>query len=83
MFRQLRSLVQQQPTMLESVLQQVGTSNPQLAQLITNNPDQFLRLLSEGEDGDGGALPPGAQQISVSEEERDAIERVGVVHPTA
>ena len=26
--------------------------------------------------GEGGPLPPGAQQISVTEEERDAIERL-------
>jgi len=68
--------VQQQPQMLESVLQQVGASNPQLAQLIASNPEQFLQMLSEGEEGEGVPLPPGAQNISVTEEERDAIERV-------
>lgn len=74
-FQQLRQVVQQQPQMLEPILQQLGASNPQLAQLIAQNPDQFLSLL--GEDGDDDApLPPGAQAISVTEEERDAIERV-------
>jgi len=61
--------------MLEPILQQVGAGNPQLAQLIGENPDQFLQLLSEDVEGDG-PLPPGAQQISVTEEEREAIERV-------
>ena len=61
--------------MLEPILQQVGAGNPQLAQLIGQHPDQFLSLLSE--DGDNDApLPPGAQAISVTEEEREAIERV-------
>lgn len=74
-FQQLRQVVQQQPGMLEPILQQLGASNPQLAQLIAHHPDQFLSLL--GEEGDEDApLPPGAQTIAVSEEERDAIERV-------
>jgi UV excision repair protein RAD23 len=68
--------VQQNPQMLEPILQQVGAGNPQLAQLIGQHPEQFLQLLSE--DGDNDApLPPGAQAISVTEEEREAIERVG------
>ena len=46
-FQQLRQVVQQQPQMLEPILQQVGAGNPQLAQLITNHPEQFLQLLAE------------------------------------
>jgi len=74
-FQQLRQIVQTQPRMLEPILQQVGAGNPQLARLIGENPDQFLQLLSE-DTGDDTPLPPGAQEISVTEEERDAIERV-------
>lgn len=74
-FQQLRQIVQSQPRMLEPILQQVGAGNPQLAQLIGENPDQFLQLLSE-DTGDDTPLPPGAQEISVTEEERDAIERL-------
>ncbi|KAI6953556.1 hypothetical protein KC321_g16890, partial [Hortaea werneckii] len=74
-FQQLRQVVQQQPAMLEPILQQVAAGNPQLAQIITQNPEQFMQLLAE--DGDDDAvLPPGAQQISVTEEEREAIERL-------
>ena len=65
--------------MLEPILQQVGAGNPQLAQLIGENPDSFLQLLSE-DTGDDTPLPPGAQEISVTEEERDAIERVSLPH---
>jgi UV excision repair protein RAD23 len=46
-FQQLRQLVQQQPAMLEPILQQVAEGNPQLAQMIGQNQDQFLQLLSE------------------------------------
>lgn len=62
--------------MLEPILQQLGAGNPQLAQLIAQYPEQFLHLLSESASDDDAPLPPGAQQISVTEEERDAIERL-------
>ncbi|KAK7728730.1 UV excision repair protein rad23 [Cytospora paraplurivora] len=74
-FQQLRQVVQQHPQMLEPILQQLGASNPQLAQLIAQNPEQFLSLLGEAADDDA-PLPPGAQAIAVTEEERDAIERL-------
>ncbi|KAL7953559.1 XPC-binding domain-containing protein [Trichoderma compactum] len=74
-FQQLRQVVQQSPQMLEPILQQLGAGNPQLAQLIASNPEQFLQLLGEDAEDDV-PLPPGAQAISVTEEERDAIERL-------
>ncbi|KAJ5812506.1 hypothetical protein N7474_008807 [Penicillium riverlandense] len=75
-FQQLRQLVQQQPHMLEPILQQVAAGNPQIAQIIGQNSEQFLQLLSEELEDEEGSLPPGAQAISVTEEERDAIERL-------
>ena len=77
-FQQLRQIVQTQPRMLEPILQQVGAGNPQLAQLIGQHPDQFLQLLSEDADEDA-PLPPGAQAVSVTEDEREAIERVSLI----
>jgi UV excision repair protein RAD23 len=62
--------------MLEPILQQLGAGNPQLAQLIAQNPEQFLNLLGESAGDDDAPLPPGAQAIAVTEEERDAIERL-------
>ncbi|KAH8910103.1 UV excision repair protein Rad23 [Coniochaeta sp. PMI_546] len=75
-FQQLRQVVQQQPQMLEPILQQLGAGNPQLAQLIAQNQDQFLQLLGEPGGDEDAALPPGAHAIAVTEEERDAIERL-------
>lgn len=76
-FQQLRQVVQQQPQMLEPILQQVAAGNPQLAQIITQNPEQFMQLLAE--DGDDDVqLPPGAHQVPVTEDEREAIERVSL-----
>ncbi|KAJ9641819.1 UV excision repair protein rad23 [Coniosporium tulheliwenetii] len=75
-FQQLRQVVQQQPQMLEPILQQVGAGNPQLAQLIASHPEQFLQLLSE--EGDEDTRLP-AQTITVTEEEREAIERANQV----
>ena len=76
-FQQLRQIVQTTPQMLEPILQQVGAGNPQLAQLIQEHPEQFLQLLSEEADNDAPA-PPGAQEVFVTEEEREAIDRVSV-----
>jgi UV excision repair protein RAD23 len=75
-FQQLRQIVQQQPQMLEPILQQVGAGNPQLAAMIADRPEEFLRLLAEDQGDDDAALPPGAQAIQVTEEEREAIERL-------
>lgn len=70
--------MQQNPQMLEPILQQVAMGNPVMAQLIGQNQEQFLSLLSEELDDDelSEGLPPGAHAIHVTEEEREAIERV-------
>ncbi|KAI5790234.1 XPC-binding domain-containing protein [Geopyxis carbonaria] len=75
-FQQLRGLVQEAPHMLEPILQQVGQGNPQLAAMISSNPDAFLSLLSEGVEGDDDEAGPGMQTISVTPEEAQAIERL-------
>ena len=79
-FQQLRQVVQQSPQMLEPILQSLGAGNPQLAQLIGQNPEQFLQLLGEEVDEGDMAAPPGATQISVTEEEQAAIERVSATN---
>ena len=75
-FQQLRRLVQESPQMLEPILQQVGQGNPQLAALISQNPEAFLQLLSEGaSEGDA----PASIGISVTPEEAEAIDRVSLM----
>ena len=61
--------------MLEPILQQVGQGNPQLAALISQNPEAFLQLLSEGA-AEGDA--PASIGISVTPEEAEAIDRVSL-----
>ncbi|KAA8910877.1 XPC-binding domain-containing protein [Sphaerosporella brunnea] len=73
-FQQLRQLVQESPAMLEPILQQVGAGNPQLAALISQNPEAFLQLLSEGVEGEEGS--EGFNTISVTPEEAAAIDRL-------
>lgn len=52
-FEQLRQLVQNNPQVLPGLLQQLGQTNPQLMQLISQNPQAFLSLLRGGDGGAG------------------------------
>ncbi|WBW72123.1 Rad23-like protein Rhp23 [Schizosaccharomyces osmophilus] len=74
-FQQLRQIVQQNPQMLETILQQIGQGDPALAQAITQNPEAFLQLLAEGGDGES-PFPSGGIQIEVTPEESQAIDRL-------
>ena len=75
-FHQLRQIIQTQPRMLEPILQQIGAGNPDLARTISENPEQFLQLLSESGEDDDLPMPAGMQTIEVTPEEGAAIERV-------
>lgn len=88
MVGQLRQLVQQNPALLQPVLQQLGANNPELLQLINRNQQAFLQFLTEGsgvelgdlgddmDEGDMAAAAAGGNVIQVTAEERDAIERL-------
>ncbi|OLL25109.1 UV excision repair protein rhp23 [Neolecta irregularis DAH-3] len=80
-FQQLRQMIHSQPQMIGPILQQLSASNPEIAQLITDHPNEFLRILTDGAaggpvDDEEGTLPPGAIQIQITEDERAAIERL-------
>ncbi len=77
--QQLRELVHQNPALIQPLLQQLAQSNPGLAQVLAQNPEALLQLLGGSDDETAsGDLPPGAQVISVTPEEREAIERVSL-----
>jgi len=69
--------------MIQPLIQQLAQANPALAQSLNQHPELLYQLLGgmEGEggefdDGEGGQLPPGAQVVSVTAEEAEAIGRV-------
>ncbi|XP_060182693.1 ubiquitin receptor RAD23c-like [Lycium barbarum] len=81
-FQALRAMVQANPQILQPMLQELGKQNPHLMRLIQEHQADFLRLINEPvEGGEGnnilgqlaGAMP---QAISVTPEEREAIERL-------
>lgn len=76
----------QDPGNIQALVQQLATQNPQIAQALSQNPQALMELLgiqiSDDVDMEGQPIPPGAQVVSVTPEERAAIERVSlfVVH---
>ncbi|PWA44714.1 hypothetical protein CTI12_AA524280 [Artemisia annua] len=79
-FQALRAMVQANPQILQPMLQELGKQNPHLVRLIQEHQADFLRLINEpvegGENvlGDLGAAMP--QAVTVTPEEREAIERL-------
>ncbi|WVR08602.1 UV excision repair protein Rad23 [Kwoniella sp. DSM 27419] len=73
----IRQMVQENPALIQPLLQQIAASNPQLAQLINQNPEALMQLLSgddEGEDDDYGG--PQVMQVNLTQEEAAAVERL-------
>lgn len=78
--QQLRDLMMQNPALIQPLIQQLGAQNPALMQMIQQNPAAVARLFgvdgAEFDDNEDGPVPPGAHVVSVTEEERAAIQRV-------
>jgi UV excision repair protein RAD23 len=78
--QQLRDLMMQNPALIQPLIQQLGAQNPALMQMIQQNPAAVARLFgvdgAEFDDNEDGPIPPGAHVVSVTEEERAAIQRV-------
>ncbi|KAJ6586848.1 hypothetical protein DFH09DRAFT_236068 [Mycena vulgaris] len=78
--QQLRELMVQNPALIQPLIQQLGAQNPALMQMIEQNPAAVARLFgvdgADFEEGEDGPVPPGAHVVSVTEEERAAIQRL-------
>lgn len=79
----MRSVVQQNPELLNSVLQQIGQTNPALLQMISNNQEAFVRMLNEPNEGAAATpaaatsrAPVGGYEVAVSTQDKEAIDRV-------
>lgn len=71
--QQLRQQLADDPQMAQPLIQQLAMQNPAMAQMLAQNPDALAQLLGVELDEE---VPPGAHVVSVTAEERDAIERL-------
>ncbi|XP_049588112.1 UV excision repair protein RAD23 homolog B [Syngnathus scovelli] len=53
-FQQMRQIIQQNPSLLPALLQQLGRDNPQLLQQITQHQERFVQMLNEPQGGSAG-----------------------------
>jgi UV excision repair protein RAD23 len=76
-------MVQQNPAVIQPLLQQIATQNPQLAQLINQHPQALYELLGAGGEGEDDEEFGGQQvmQVNLTQEEAAAVERVSRVSP--
>uniref|UniRef100_A0A671LBN3 UV excision repair protein RAD23 n=1 Tax=Sinocyclocheilus anshuiensis TaxID=1608454 RepID=A0A671LBN3_9TELE len=90
-FQSMRQVIQQNPSLLPALLQQLGQDNPELLQQISQHQELFIQMLNapvgegEGEGGEGGEFAdlgaigdeaaPGSY-IPVTQQEKEAIERL-------
>uniref|UniRef100_A0A8C6ZJY4 UV excision repair protein RAD23 n=2 Tax=Nothoprocta perdicaria TaxID=30464 RepID=A0A8C6ZJY4_NOTPE len=89
-FQQMRQIIQQNPSLLPALLQQIGRENPQLLQQISQHQEHFIQMLNEpvqessqgvsgGEGSAGGVAEAGSghmNYIQVTPQEKEAIERL-------
>ncbi|CAI6372987.1 unnamed protein product [Macrosiphum euphorbiae] len=81
-FQQVRTVVQQNPELINSVLQQIGQTNPALLQIISNNQEAFVRMLNEPNEGAAAAPvassrgPADGFEVPVSTQDKEAIDRL-------
>ncbi|KAM6111492.1 UV excision repair protein RAD23 homolog B-like [Phoenicopterus ruber ruber] len=71
-FQQMRQIIQQNPSLLPALLQQIGRENPQLLQQISQHQEHFIQMLNEpvqesSQVGGGGSDGGGSDTEAVSE----------------
>ena len=76
----MRQLIGQNPEMTQALVQQIAAQHPGLLQQLGANPEAIITEILQGgdsvDDDDGEGLPPNTAVLNVTQEERDAIERV-------
>ncbi|KAM9329117.1 UV excision repair protein RAD23 homolog B [Gastrophryne carolinensis] len=85
-FQQMRQIIQQNPSLLPALLQQIGRENPSLLQQISQHQEQFIQMLNDPVSESGGqaggrgvAAEAGSghmNYIQVTPQEKEAIERL-------
>lgn len=91
-FQQLRNLIQNNPEQLQTLMQTLQATQPELYRLIEQRPQEFLELLNQADEGgddddddpmQGGAIgggvgqgPPGTVTITLSPQDQQAINRL-------
>lgn len=86
-FQQMRAVIQQNPSLLNTVLQQIGQTNPALLQAISQHQQAFVRMLNEPVSGSAAGaaaeevaadsqVPQAPNVIQVSPQDKEAIERL-------
>ncbi|CAH0406513.1 unnamed protein product [Chilo suppressalis] len=85
-FQQMRAVIQQNPNLLNAILQQIGQTNPALLQAISQHQQAFVRMLNEPVNPSSGAAAteesaveqpqPPQNVIQVSPQDKEAIERL-------
>ncbi|KAE8632811.1 hypothetical protein XENTR_v10001681 [Xenopus tropicalis] len=69
-FQQMRQIIQQNPSLLPALLQQIGRENPSLLQQISQHQEQFIQMLNDpvpesgGQGGGGGGGGGGGRGIA-------------------
>ena len=81
----MRQVMAQNPAMTQALIQQIAATNPALLQQLGDDPQRVIADILRsaaaeelGEDDEEGGVPPGTHVLSVTHEERAAIERVRI-----